>query len=120
MKSFFNEMQSSLLFNPHSDSSSPSTSAIIIQKTREQVLKLFDANPEHFDVIFTANATAAIKLVMDCFTDLPQGFDYCYHRNCHTSLVGVREYAQRIRYLATDDETHHWIRHGDDSSNSAI
>ncbi len=116
MKSFCKEMQRNLLFNPHSDSSSPSTSALMIEKTRNQVLQLFDADPEHFDVVFTANATAAIKLVMDCFASRPYGFNYCYHRNCHTSLVGVREHAQQSRFLATDDETQHWLTHGNSSS----
>ena len=41
----------------------------VIEYTRLQALRFFKADPEHFDLIFVANATAAIKLVMDCLSD---------------------------------------------------
>jgi molybdenum cofactor sulfurtransferase len=102
-------MQSTLLANPHSDASNPSASSVIVAETRLRVLEFFKADPEHFDVVFTANATAAIKLVMECFSGHEAGFDYCYHRDCHTSLVGVREVARRSRCFASDKETEEWI-----------
>jgi molybdenum cofactor sulfurtransferase len=102
-------MQSTLLANPHSDASNPSASSVIVAETRLRVLQFFKADPEHFDVVFTANATAAIKLVMESFSGHEAGFDYCYHRNCHTSLVGVREVARRSTCFATDKETEEWI-----------
>ena len=64
-----------------------------MEDIRVQVLGFFDADPNQFDVIFAANATAAIKLVADCLRDHPGGFWYGYHQNSHTSLVGVREVA---------------------------
>lgn len=54
--------------------------------------------------MFTANATAAIKIVMDGFSALPSGFDYCYHGEAHTSIVGVRELATSAACLATDSD----------------
>jgi molybdenum cofactor sulfurtransferase len=59
--------------------------------------------------VFTANATAAVKLVIEYFSRLSSGFDYFYHRSCHTSLVGARELASRAHCLATDDETEEWL-----------
>lgn len=74
-----------------------------------KVLEFFSADPDHFDVVFTANATAAVKLVMDCFSGVKGGFDYCYHLNCHTSLVGVRELARRSHCFATDEQIEGWL-----------
>ena len=44
-------------------------------------------------MIFVSNATTAIKLVAECLRDNPGGFWYKYHRDSHTSLVGLREVA---------------------------
>jgi molybdenum cofactor sulfurtransferase len=113
MKSFSREMQINLLSNPHSDASNPSISAVMVENTRQKVLKLFRADPAHFDVVFTANATGAVKLVAECFSGHANGFNYRYHRNCHTSLVGVREIARESKCLADDRETQQWLEGGD-------
>ncbi|KAF2029664.1 PLP-dependent transferase [Setomelanomma holmii] len=109
LDSFSKEMQSTLMANPHSDASNPSASSVIVAETRSKVLEFFNADPDHFDVIFTANATAGAKLVMECFSDLETGFGYYYHRNCHTSLVGIREAAILSHCLASDEETERWL-----------
>ncbi|KAH3973375.1 hypothetical protein HBI26_055690 [Parastagonospora nodorum] len=106
---FAKEMQTTLLANPHSDAANPSASSSIIAETRTKVLQFFNADPDHFDIVFTANATAAVKLVMDCLSGSEHGFDYYYHLNCHTSLVGVRELARRSHCFATDGETQEWL-----------
>lgn len=62
--------------------------------------------------MFTANATAAVKFVMECFAAHDQGFDYLYHCNAHTSLVGVREQARHSRCLATAEDTEYWMGGG--------
>lgn len=108
-------MRSTLLANPHSDASNPSASSIIVAQTRHKVLQYFNADPDHFDVVFTANATAAIKLVMDCLSGHEDGFDYYFHRNCHTSLVGVREVAQQSCCFESDEQTETWIATGQGS-----
>jgi molybdenum cofactor sulfurtransferase len=111
LKSFGKEMRKNLLANPHSDALNPSVSSTIVAEARLEVLQMFNADPDQFDVVFTANATASVKLVMECFSGLDQGFDYCYHRNCHTSLVGVREVANHTRCFASDEETEKWLAH---------
>jgi molybdenum cofactor sulfurtransferase len=105
-------MQRTLLANPHSEADNPRASSAIVAGTRSKVLRFLNADPDDFDVVFTANATAAVKLVMECFSGLEDGFDYCYHLNCHTSLVGVRELAKRSHCLATDDQTEEWLDDG--------
>ncbi|KAJ8116440.1 hypothetical protein OPT61_g2133 [Boeremia exigua] len=109
MDSFCTQMKASILSNPHSDASKPSFSALMVEQTRQKVLKLFSADPQHWDVVFTANATAAVKLVMECFAGHKEGFDYLYHCNSHTSLVGVREQARNSHCLATSEELEHWL-----------
>ncbi|KNG51512.1 molybdenum cofactor sulfurase [Stemphylium lycopersici] len=119
LKSFCTEMQNTLLANPHSDASNPSATAIMVEETRLEVLKMFNADPAYFDVVFTANATAAIKLVAEGFSGIQEGFNYLYHRNSHTSLVGVRELARRSHCLASD-EVEQWLASGSDNVHDDI
>jgi molybdenum cofactor sulfurtransferase len=109
LRAFGSEMQSTLLANPHSDTVNPSVSSLIVSETRSKVLQFFKADPDHFDVVFTANATGAVKLVMECFSGIEGGFDYHYHLNCHTSLVGVRELSNRNHCFATNEQTEKWL-----------
>ena len=84
----------------------------VIESTRLQALAFFKADPKHFDLIFVANATAAIKLVMDCLSDHSQRAAswYSYHADSHTSLVGIRETAGRFsRCFMSDQEVDDWI-----------
>lgn len=118
---FSKQQKRLLLANPHSALvSTPSLTQTVVQETRLQVLSLFNASPEHFDVIFVANATAATKLVFDTFRDQDDGFDYYYHRDCHTSLVGGRELAQQHCCFAgadADDLTEWWLRQDTQNDN---
>lgn len=106
-------MNSNLYGNPHSHSPSSMLSTDRIESTRLQALKFFKADPQHFDLIFVANATAAIKLVMDCIHNYSQsqgGFWYGYHSDSHTSLVGIRELAdQGSRCFHSDAEVENWL-----------
>ena len=79
-----------------------------MNEARAAVLDYFNADPDHFDVVFTANATAAIKLVADCFRD--QGFWYGYHKDTHSSIVGVREIANAgTRCFTSNEDVDMWI-----------
>lgn len=112
-ESFATNMISSLLGNPHSKSPSSMLSTDVIESTRLQALAFFKADPEHFDLIFVANATAAIKLVMDCMFNNNQKAAswYGYHVDSHTSLVGVRETAGGTHQcFKSDKEVDKWIR----------
>jgi molybdenum cofactor sulfurtransferase len=119
VQDFARRMQKKLLSNPHSDTESPSSSASIIAETRNQVLDFFQADPAHFDVVFTANATAAIKLVADALSGTEDGFDYYYHYKWHTSLIGVGELAKEVRYLASNEAVDSWLSNEDETSRPA-
>ena len=97
------DMLNNLYGNPHSASPSSQLSTNRIEDARLKVLQFFNADPEDFDVVFVANATAGVKLVMDAFRSNSGGFTYGYHRDSHTSVVGVRENAVSSRCLDDGD-----------------
>ncbi|MCJ1478043.1 hypothetical protein MMC13_006718 [Lambiella insularis] len=110
IEEFSKDMMSSLLGNPHSASASSQLSTRRVENVRLQVLRLFNAQPEHYDVVFVANATAGIKLVADSLRESRDGFWYGYHKDAHTSLVGVREVSQtETKCFGSDEEVEHWI-----------
>lgn len=99
MERFMADMMSNLYGNPHSASPSSQLTTNKIEDIRFNVLKFFKADPEGFDIVFVANATAGIKMVMDTFRGTDNGFNYGYHIDAHTSLVGVRENSVSSRCL---------------------
>src|SRR5439155_15953196 len=94
--------------NPHSRSPSSVNTTNRIASIRLRVLELFNANPELFDVIFVANATAGIKLIADGFCGFRGGFRYNYLRDAHTSLIGVNALAQESKCLS-ENEVREWL-----------
>ena len=107
---YASQLTRNLFGNPHSASASSQLSTRRIDDTRLKVLRYFNADPNDFDVVFVANATAAIKLVADAFRDAESGFWYGYHAEAHTSLVGVRELATGgSRCFQTDQDVQDWI-----------
>ncbi|KAL9081983.1 MAG: hypothetical protein Q9159_006830 [Coniocarpon cinnabarinum] len=104
------DMMSNLYGNSHANSASSQLSMDTIESSRRATLQLFNASPADFDVVFVANATAAIKLVIDCFRSHHNGFWYGYHKDSHTSLVGGREEATLGHHcFATDESVEHWL-----------
>ncbi|KAL4805193.1 pyridoxal phosphate-dependent transferase [Aspergillus unguis] len=113
------DLESNLYGNPHSDNTPSRISGARVDAIRIQLLKFFGADPSHFDLIFTANATASIKLVGECLSQheragrtpfkTQRGFRYVYHQDAHTSLVGLRELATRSKCLMGDEATEQWI-----------
>ncbi|MCJ1455851.1 hypothetical protein MMC28_006208 [Mycoblastus sanguinarius] len=107
---FSKDMVSNLLGNPHSASTSSQLSTRRIEDVRLRVLQFFNADTDHFDLVFVANATAGIKLVMEGFREQEHGFWYGYHRDSHTSLLGVRGAAKAGHHCFTSDiEVDEWI-----------
>ena len=121
MKCFEREMNAHLFGNPHSRSPSSMLSTDRIESTRVKALDFFKADPETFDLIFVANATAAIKLVADCMSDYSQskeskGFWFGYHGDSHTSIVGLREVAKsNVKCFDSDGNVEEWLRRSERS-----
>ncbi|KAL8730227.1 MAG: hypothetical protein Q9166_004204 [cf. Caloplaca sp. 2 TL-2023] len=120
MKEYQELMNSHLFGNPHSQSPSSLLSTEHVESARLRMLRFFHADPEHFDLVFVANATAAMKLVVDgiCGHVRPSGLWYGYHADSHTSLVGLRELASAgSTCFFHDAEVEEWLSHGIDITN---
>lgn len=108
-------MSSNLYGNPHSANRPAERSGRVVDDVREKTLRFLGADPEHFDLVFVANATAGIKLVADSFRDLAENtrsgnFWYGYHKDAHTSLVGVRELTYGHSHcFESDFEVDQWM-----------
>ncbi len=79
--------------NPHS--SNPTSMAIteLIEDARRYVLQYFNASPDEYCAIFTANASGALKLVGESYPFEPGGH-YALTFDNHNSVNGIREFAR--------------------------
>ncbi|KAL6716367.1 hypothetical protein ACLMJK_005933 [Lecanora helva] len=110
MDMFAKDMTSNLFGNTHSASPSSHLSMGRVEDIRLRALRFFKASPDHFDLVFVANATAGIKLILDGFREVQEGFWYGYHKDSHTSLVGARELATNGHHcFASDEEVEKWL-----------
>jgi selenocysteine lyase/cysteine desulfurase len=95
----------SVFGNPHSEHRPSRHSTQVLEQARQSVLDFLDAAPDEYDVCFTANASAAIKLVAESY---PFGSEtlFALSADNHNSVNGVREYARRsgahVRVLPID------------------
>lgn len=116
VEEFSADLIANLYGNPHSASTPSAIAGHRVDEVRERALRFFNADPDEFDLVFVANATAAIKLVIDCFKDHAAASNtpvwYGYHRDAHTSLVGVRESTKMHRCFTSDEEVDIWINSG--------
>ncbi|PKY03826.1 PLP-dependent transferase [Aspergillus campestris IBT 28561] len=114
VNAYTTDLQSAIYGNPHSESTPSRASSARVADARTQLLRFFGASPLHFDLVFTANATAAVKLVGECLAQGGggRGFRYVYHQDAHTSLVGVRQMAAESVCLEDDAAVERWIRRG--------
>ena len=97
----------SVLGNPHSQSVASLRSTEIIEDARRSTLAFFSADPGEYEVIFTANASGAIRLVAEAFR-FRAGSRLVLAADNHNSVNGVREIAQAraadVDYVGLDDE----------------
>jgi molybdenum cofactor sulfurtransferase len=78
--------------NPHSGSLSSMASTSLVEQTRRRILEFFHASPGTYTVVFTQNATAALKLVGEAFPFTP-GSRFVLPFDNHNSVNGIREFA---------------------------
>lgn len=92
----------SVLGNPHSRNPTSQASTQQVEAARAKVLEFFNADPEHYDVVFTLNASAALKLVAEAYPWEP-GVQFLLTADNHNSVNGMREYATHrgaeVRYV---------------------
>src|SRR4051812_26752285 len=80
--------------NPHSSNPSSWAATQLVERARHAVLDFFHASPDEYLVIFTANASGALKLVGESYPFQP-GSRYLLTYDNHNSVTGIREFAHR-------------------------
>ena len=71
-----------------------SASTELVERTRRRVLDFFNAPPDEYLCIFTANASGALRLVGESYPFAPGGAFALTFDN-HNSVNGIREFARR-------------------------
>lgn len=93
LQKHFDLLRDNVFGNPHSSNPSSMASTHLIEQTRKSVLEFFNASPEEYVVIFTLNASGALKLVGESFP-FTQGSHYLLTFDNHNSVNGIREFAR--------------------------
>jgi molybdenum cofactor sulfurtransferase len=79
--------------NPHSKNLTSMAMTNLVERARDYVLRYFNADPDEYLVIFTQNATGALKLVGESYPFAPGG-SYLLTFDNHNSVNGIREFAR--------------------------
>lgn len=79
--------------NPHSQNPTSQTMTDLVEQAREYVFHYFNASPDDYAVIFTQNASGALKLVGESYPFRPGG-QYLLTFDNHNSVNGIREFAR--------------------------
>lgn len=78
--------------NPHSSNPSSMHSTELVESARAAVLDFFHADSSEYVVIFTSNASGALKHVGESYP-FSKGSQYLLTYDNHNSVNGIREYA---------------------------
>ena len=79
--------------NPHSQNLPSREATALVEATRAQILEFFRASPQEYEVIFTPNATGALRLVGESYPFGP-GSRYLLTFDNHNSVNGIRQFAR--------------------------
>jgi len=79
--------------NPHSSNPTSMAMTHLVEQARRAVLDFFNASPEEYIAIFTANASGALKLIGESFP-FASGDHYLLTFDNHNSVNGIREFAR--------------------------
>jgi selenocysteine lyase/cysteine desulfurase len=88
----FELLRSTVFGNPHSANPTSATMTEHVERTRRSVLDYFNAGDD-YTLVFTQNASAALKLVGESFPFAP-GCRYLLTFDNHNSVNGIREFAR--------------------------
>ena len=78
--------------NPHSSNPTSMASTEHVEATRAAILAFFNAAPDEYEVIFSQNASGALKLVGESYP-FAKGDHYLLTFDNHNSVNGIREFA---------------------------
>lgn len=92
VKDHLQTLQEQVFGNPHSSNPTSQASTFRVEETRSAILRFFNASPDEYVVIFTSNASGALKLVGESYP-FGKGCRYLLTFDNHNSVNGIREYA---------------------------
>lgn len=78
--------------NPHSSNPTSRAMTELAEQARAFVLHFFNASPDEYLVIFTPNASGALRLVGEAYPFSPDGH-FLYSFDNHNSVNGIRAFA---------------------------
>ncbi len=81
-----------IIGNPHSSNPTSQVATKFIESTRAAILRYFNASTDEYIVIFTQNASGALKLVGESYP-FGRGCNYLLTFDNHNSVNGIREFA---------------------------
>lgn len=79
--------------NPHSSNPTSQAATQLIESTRETILTFFNADPQEYVCVFTANASGALKLIGESYPFSSKS-RYLLTYDNHNSVNGIREFAR--------------------------
>src|SRR6476660_802061 len=101
LEKHFDLLRSAVFGNPHSASPASVAMTDYVERTRRYVLRYFNAPAEDYVLIFTQNASAALKLIGESFP-FNSGSRFLLTFDNHNSVNGIREFARakgaEVRY----------------------
>jgi selenocysteine lyase/cysteine desulfurase len=93
LEKHFELLRSAVFGNPHSASPASVAMTDYVERTRRYVLRYFNARTEDYVLIFTQNASAALKLIGESFP-FNSGSRLLLTFDNHNSVNGIREFAR--------------------------
>ena len=98
-------LQRRIFGNPHSENAPSRASTDVMEEARAQTLRFFDANPREYDVVFTANASGAMRILAEAFP-FGVGSRLVLTADNHNSVNGLRvpagERGADVHYVPLD------------------
>lgn len=88
----FRSYKKTLFANPHSLSPASVVTTELVEEARDLVLDFLGTTSDEYTVIFTASATASLRLLAESFP-WTQDSLYLYTRDNHNSVLGIRRWA---------------------------
>ncbi|KAH0574878.1 Molybdenum cofactor sulfurase [Spironucleus salmonicida] len=92
LQNTINELSNNLYCNTHSLSACSKNTDKTVEEVRNALLDYFNAPKGTYSIIFTASATAALKLVGDSFP-WSNSSKFLYSKHNHNSVLGMRRLA---------------------------
>lgn len=98
-------LSGAVLGNPHSSNPSSALATQGVARCRRRVLEFFNADPGEYVLIFTSNASAALKLVGESYP-FGEGDQFLLTYDNHNSVVGIRAFDRvgpaKTRYVPVE------------------